>query len=437
MRTKVLFCLLSLALTGVAHGQTYTLKVLHSFARAPHDGTVPTGNLVADEHGDLFGTTTSGGTATNCGSNPGCGTVFELSPQSGGTWKETVIYNFCSNYSNNQCLDGAAPSFATLIFDTAGNLYGTTEEGGNCTLVLGCGTVFELSPPASGGAWTEKVLYNFCSDFSNNTCLDGELPNGDLVFDKSGNLFGTTSAGGDGFNLFGVGGSGVAFELSPSANGWTENVLYNFCSEGMQCPDGAEPFAAVVFDSSGNLYGTTFQGGIPGITGDGGGTLFELSPGGKGWTETILYKFNPSSPLSSPAAPLTIDAQGNLYGTTFNFMSAGAVFQWSRSKGISSYDFNGNNGFDPPGGVLLGKNAIYGTTQGEYSVPPINQGNVFSLSRSGGEKVLYTFCPNPPNCSDGAYPGGSVIADKSGNLYGTTENGGTYGWGVVYELSPQ
>src|SRR5579871_1192608 len=185
--------------------------------------------LVADKAGNLYGTTYGGGATNFCS---GCGTVFSLTPNSDGSWTESVIYNFCASYSNGACLDGAEP-VSGLILDGAGNLYGTTKAGGapTCAIAGGCGTVFELSPPTNpGGVWPEKVLYSFCAD-SSKTCADGVQPNGRLAFDAAGNLYGSTTIGGSGHSRE-LSNGGTVFKLSHSVSGWAETVLYNFCTLG-------------------------------------------------------------------------------------------------------------------------------------------------------------------------------------------------------------
>jgi uncharacterized repeat protein (TIGR03803 family) len=285
---------------------TWTETVLHSFNGA--DGSAPVAGLVFDTAGNLYGTTSAGG-AGNCPG--GCGTVFKLAPPVAGktTWTETVIHSF--NGKN-----GANP-YAGVVFGPDGGLYGTTEEGG-----VGQGTVFKLAPPADGkAAWTETVIHSFNSK-------SGANPVAGVVFDASGNLYGTTALGG-GMNY------GTVFELSPPAAGetnWTETVLHNFA-----LTDGAGPSAGVVFDASGNLYGTTALGGGHGGTANcypasGCGTAFKLAPPAAGtgaWTETVLARFDDDSRGIGPAASLAFDGEGNLYGTTENGgrLNEGAVFK--------------------------------------------------------------------------------------------------------------
>ena len=253
-------------------------KVLHSFSGGA-DGTYPYGGLIFDAAGNLYGTTTSGGTSNT-------GTVFELTPAAGGTWTEKVLHSFSGG------TDGIHP-YAGLIFDAAGNLYGTTDLGG----AYGYGTVFELTP-AAGGTWTEKVLHNF-----NNGGTDGTRPYARLTFDAAGNLYGTTYGGGA-YNSY-----GTVFELTPAAGGtWTEKVLHSFGSG----TDGLIPYGGLIFDAAGNLYGTTAYGGTNDL-----GTVFELTPkAGGGWTEKVLYSFGDGTDGVSPLAGLIFDAAGNLYGTT-------------------------------------------------------------------------------------------------------------------------
>jgi hypothetical protein len=292
-------CTLILALAPSASAQ-WNEQVLYSFQGLP-DGATPVGGMVFDEQGNLYGATSNGGSSSCLG--PGqCGTVFELTPPAtqGGPWTETVLYVFKGRTYN----DGATPE-GGLITDAAGNLYGTTayDGTGSCKLlgsIVGCGTVYELSPPAQpGGAWTETVLYSFQGGD------DGYAPLGDLVFDGAGNLYGATKfGGGKGINcndLYGY--CGTIFELSPakaSVSGeWREKILHSFggIAAGSAMGDGAEPNGALVFDRSGNVYGTTYFGGNGaglcngGVGGTGCGTVFELTPpttAGGIWTENLI-----------------------------------------------------------------------------------------------------------------------------------------------------
>jgi uncharacterized repeat protein (TIGR03803 family) len=267
-----------------------------------NDGAYSDSNVIFDAAGNLYGTTAYGGGGGSC--SAGCGTVFELSRKSGGI-KETVLHRFDDNGK-----DGYYP-YAGLVFDSSGNLYGTTAAGGDSTACVGgCGTVFELTPQA-GGAWTETVLHSFDS-------TDGYYPEANLILDASGNLYGSTPAGG-------AYGYGTVFELTATPDGkWTEQVLYNF-------DGGYGSYGNLVSDASGNLYGTTGGGGAYGH-----GTVFELTPNADGgWTETILHSFNGSDGLQ-PLAGLILKS-GDLYGTTISggAYGSGTVFELMPTSGGS------------------------------------------------------------------------------------------------------
>jgi hypothetical protein len=314
----------------------------------------------------------------------GCGTVFELSPpgQKGGAWTESVIYNFQGN------TDGQLP-IGDLVFDKQGNLYGATLYGGghgscNPSFYKHCGTVFELSPPKTqGGKWTERVLHGFKGG------RDGANPNGGLVLDNQGNVYGTTYFGGsEGEHCGAGGGCGMVFALQPpttKGGAWTEKVLHRF--NGV---DGANSDAGVVFDSDGNLFGTTYFGPPNGF-----GLVFELrKPSGKvsTWTETVLHPFSNGNDGAYPIAGLTFDASGNAYGTAL--------------------------GGGTHGGVV-------------FRLKPAQRGNYWPLT------VLYNF----KGSSDGDHPTADLVFDRKGNLYSTTEWGGAAqscqgGCGTVFEVSP-
>ena len=427
MKKAAYVALVTVLVCGVAGAQQY--NVLYTFQGVQAgDGSNPLGNLVFDSAGNIYGTTWSGGSSNGCFG--GCGAVFKLSSGSDGSWTETTIYQFCTSPVNGACLDGSRPA-AGLVVDAAGNLYGTTTAGGPLRSVGDCGTVFELSPPSSpGGSWTEAVLYDFCSVYVNGHYLDGLLPYSQLSLDGSGNLYGTTSAGGSG-SPKNNNGAGVAFELIHGPNGWTESILYNFCSVGNGiCLDGQLPMAGMTFDQNGNLYGTTQEGGDF----QGRGTLYLLTPGSRGWTETVMALSKQSGALF-PLGAVSIDRLGNRYST---FSSGGqygfgGVFKIGRQGERSAFSFNGSNGYSPTAGVLLNSTqgiALYGTT----SEGGTNQsGVVFKITAPSNESILYNFC-SQPNCADGAIPTGALVADKLGNLYGTTKLGGVSDNGVVFEI---
>ena len=257
-------------------------KVLYSFKDNGTDGYAPYAGLMFDAAGNLYGTTYYGGVH-------GDGTVFRLSPGAGG-WAETVLYNFCSV---DGCADGTWPN-AGLTLDAAGNLYGTTWNGGGASSY---GTVFQLAPGA-GNTWTETVLHGFGENG------DGHYPYAvGLIFDAAGNLYGTTLRGSEHDG-------GTVFKLMPGGGGtWTETVLNRF---GDLPRRGSHSQAGLIFDTAGNLYGTTEEGGAYRC-----GTVFKLTPNTNGrWTETVLHSFK-GSDGRSPYASLIFDTAGNLYGTTY------------------------------------------------------------------------------------------------------------------------
>jgi uncharacterized repeat protein (TIGR03803 family) len=283
--------LFKLAPTGASWAET----ILYNFCAQANcaDGAEPQANLVMDAAGSIYGTTSAGG-------NHGGGTVFRLSPTSGG-WTETVLYSFCSQ---TNCADGQSP-VAGLLMDSMGNFYGTTSYGGSSD--NRAGTVFKLSPTSTG--WNETVLHSFCQDYNvAGNCVDGAVPLAGVIMDPAGSLYGTTYYGGTGTPS-----AGTVFRLTSTGTGWTHEILYNFCSQP-NCPDGEEPQSTLIMDNAGNLYGTT-------VNGLHGGTVFELSPTSTGWTEAVLYYFCPQSASTcpdgaSPVAGLIIDSAGDLYGTT-------------------------------------------------------------------------------------------------------------------------
>ncbi len=319
-------------------------------------GSSPLGGVVFDAAGNLYGTTEVGGTYNY-------GTVYELSPQGGGVWTQTILHSF-----NNNFVDGYEP-YAGLAIDPAGNLYGTTRAGGP----PGQGTVFELAP-AGGGVWTETLLHTFGS-----TSTDGTSPYSPVVLDSAGSLYGTTLGGG-------TGRSGTVFKLVHGSNGWKEKVIYNFVPDA-EGDGGFNPYGGVILDSSGNLYGTTSSCTCS-YTNQ--GTVFELKHGpGGGFAEKVLHYFYDNGVDGyDPRASLAFDAKGNLYGTTQS------------------------------GGTLLA-----GTV---FELSPTPSGN-------WKEKVIHNFSGYT---TDGSQPLASVTFDTHGNLYSTTYGAGTYGYGIVFELSP-
>lgn len=343
-------------------------QVLYRF-QGNSDGYSPHGNLIWDQVGNLYGTTEYGGTSFY-------GEVFQLTPpaKAGGRWRKTTLYSFGNTG------DGARPTDG-LIFDSKGNLYGTTGDSD----AGGFGEIFQLAPPTTkGGAWTETVLYHFGGK------EDGAYPVGGLIADEEGNFFGASSYS--------------VFELSPPAQAggeWKFSLLYELKGG---TTDGKEVEAGLVRDHAGNLYGTSLWGGYEGNPDCGSigcGTVFEVSPPtapGRAWTEQVIHFFGMPGDGFDPEGGLTLDTKGNLYGTTYS------------------------------GGAWVGGTAF-------RLSPP---------SQSGGdwtETVIHSFAYSG---EDGAAPMATMILDQAGNLYGTTYfggnpcfyNGADYGCGVVFELSP-
>src|ERR1039457_1531364 len=415
-------------------------KVLYSFTGLA-DGGNPYGGVIRDSAGNLYGTTGAGGTS-------GYGVVFKLDKAG----QETVLYAFTGG------ADGGY-SYAGVIRDSAGNLYGTTPSGGTA----GQGVVFKQS---TGGQ--ETVLYSFTGG------ADGGYPSAGVIRDSAGNLYGTASYGGtadvgvvykvdaagqetvlytfppphDGAsptagvvrdsagNLYGTTGAGgaqnagVVYKLDRAGQ---ETVLYSFTGGA----DGAYPHAGVIRDSAGNLYGTTPFGGT------GSGVVYKLDTAGQ---ETVLYAFTGGADGGTPWAGVIRDSAGNLYGTaTFGGTTGAGVVYEVNAAGLETvlYSFTGGaNGGNPYGAGVVRDSAgnLYGTTT--FGPGTYGPGVVFKVDPSGQETVLYTFC-SLAGCPDGLYPGAGVILDSAGNLYGTTEDGGDTsgcgdgnGCGVVFKLDP-
>jgi uncharacterized repeat protein (TIGR03803 family) len=413
-------------------------KILHNFVNLPH-GANPQANLIADTAGNLYGTTYNGG-------EHALGAVFKLSQGSDGKWAESVLCSFLG------AADGSYPT-GGLVWDSAGSLYGTTTYGGyfnDSSCNGGCGVVFKLTP-VSGGKWLETVLYSFRGSGNNNG--DGSSPGGSLVFDSVGSLYGTTQDGG-------ASNRGIVFKLAPTSSGdWTESILYAF-SGGT---DGAYPGTSVTFDQTGNLYGTTAEGGDPSCSGRnnaGCGTVFQLTPRANGiWKEIVLYSFQYPVYLFFSSSPnLVVDSRGALYGTTSNGgLNFGSVFRLRRkSKEKWNYEtlYNfagGSDGSYPLAGLMLDAvGRLYGTTEfggvisGKTPCPyQVGCGTIFQLTPHSGaawtERVVHKFSGG----KDGAEPLGSLISDQKGNLYATASAGGgggcdylSVGCGAVVKLSP-
>lgn len=399
MKSKilVLFALITLLASGAPATWAQTFNVIHSFSHGS-GGSLPVSG-VSIRGGKLYGTTSAGGTFA--------GVVYEAAG-SGTNWTVSIL-SFLQMYGN-------APDNRPL-FGPDGHLYGVTVDGGAHT---NNGNVYQLTPPeaicrTAFCPWTETDLHDF-------TVQDGANPTeGDLVWDQQGNIYGATANGG-------AFGSGVVYEMMRSQNGWTEVPIYSFSGGS----DGSQPRGGVVFDSNGNLFGTTSHGGSGNH-----GVVFELTyVPGTGWTEKVIYTFQGGKDGSYPYAGVTFDSAGNLYGSTFlgGDGQGGTVFELSPSG--DTWNFNliyplpGTAG--PEGSLTLdAAGNIYGTAAGNG-----NRlfGNVFKLTKAGNSWT-YTSLHDFQG-PDGEEPICSVTIDTDGTLYGTANGGGVYGGGTIWMIKP-
>lgn len=418
------------------------LRTLYSFCSQGGcaDGREPSAGVVMDAAGNLFGTTLFGG-------DGGVGVVYELIPNARKTrWKYRRLYSFCAQSS---CADGSEPE-AALIIDSAGGLYGVTMAGG----ATDGGVAFKLTPNAKHTKWNFSVLYSFCAQTD---CVDGRDPQAALSYagkesgapyDGTSPLFGTAS-------LAGANKQGVAFKLTPGTP-WTEQVLYNFCSQS-NCADGADPVAALTIDPAGDIFGTTYTGGA-----NNRGVAFKLSLGDgrqRGVTETVLHSFCSSANCADgafPAAALHFDGSDNLVGTTFGggmkgknctdigVGGCGTAFKLTLNgdtwQETVLHDFcakkNCIDGGYPLAGLLVGPSGkLYGASLygGGGGTSP---GGGTAFEADGSEQALYRFCAQG-DCLDGVEPEGDLAMDTSGALFGTTLFSGANGdGGTVFELMP-
>lgn len=400
-RTNFLVAAASVMLVGTT-AWAGTETVLHAFTYS--EGNDPNGGVIFDSAGNLYGTTVHDGFW-------GYGVVFELAPSTEG-WTYSTIYTFTGG------VDGSYPS-SPLVFDAAGNLYGTTFGAyGN-----GDGTVFKLTPSAEGAPWKFSLLHTFAGG------KDGSEPEGQLVFDRAGNLYGLTYTGGRYY-------AGIVFELTPTNTGpWKETLVHTLTG----CDDGALP-VALTMDAAGNLYGATLFGGGACFP-NGYGMVFELSPVSGGWKERVLHYFTGKIDGGLPQA-LAFDSSVHLYGAaglggnrTYCTQGCGLIFRLTPSSdGVWHesvlHNFNGGNGLGP--GTLLfdHQSNLYGSA---CCGGGVGWGLVFSLAadQNWAETVLYDF----NNTTDGGGPAGPLVLDGAGNLYGTATNSGA-GYGVVFEVTP-
>lgn len=393
-----------------SHAAAAQFTVLHTFSGA--DGQFPYPGVVIDRRGNLYGTTQYGGSADH-------GAVFRLSP-SGSGWVLTVLYSFQGGN------DGAYP-YGNVTIGPDGALYGATTGGGGSGCGYGCGTLFRLSPPATACktatcGWNETMLYRFTGGD------DGRYPASAPVFDQAGNLYGTTIIGGQSD-------AGAVYELSPSSGGWIQSVIYSFSGAN----DGNESYSGLTFDRAGNMYGTTILGGI-----FGGGTVYELTPGGSGWTQSVLYSFTGGADGGSPYGNVMFDGAGNMYGmasTGGALPAGGTAFEMTPTGGGWSYsvlyDFTQTNdgGEDPHDGFVMDSNGILYANADAGGIPPQNDGTVFKLTPSSGSWT-YTSYHEFTGGDDGFDPFGPLTFGSDGNLYGTARFGGANGAGVIFMVTP-
>jgi len=415
MRSPVLLshtcivCCITAASWSAAQATT-TYRTVYEFSGSP-DGAGPMSTLITDVAGNLYGTTTEGGTSDG-------GAVFVVTP----TGVESVLHSFGPQ---NSARDGVGPQ-SGVIADADGNLYGTTLQGGGGCGGHGCGVVYRIAPNG-----TETVLHKFRDK------TDGHAPSGGLLADGTGNLYGTTTLGGSGCNKLGC---GTVFKISPDGS---ETLLYSFKGGS----DGFLPYSGLIADSSGNLYGTTAGGGGSVCGQLGCGTVYRLSPDG---SETVLYSFKGGNDGAAPYAPLIIDSQGNFYGTTSQGgggcggTGCGTIFKLAPdgTETILHAFHGGTDGAVPYSSLIMDKlGNLYGTTQQGGGADKrgcfenFGCGTVFELAPDGTETILIAFDPKHVQL-----PYGGLTATKQGHLYGTTEvslSHGTLKGGVVFEVKPQ
>ena len=386
-----------------------TFNVIYNFNL--QTGQSPWSGPTMDRAGNLYGTTFNGGSSGN-------GIAYKLT-RVGAGWIFTPLYSFAGGS------DGAHP-YAGVTIGPDGAIYGATYYGGGSGCGLGCGTVYRLAPPPTTCnstlcAWNETVLYRF------NGSADGALPFAAVAFDQAGNLYGTTLSGAG--NGCGGNGCGIVYKLTRSGVNWTESIVHTFTGG----TDGSSPRAGITLDSAGNLYGTTTLGGNYGY-----GVVFQMTPSGGGWNENVLYTFTGGADGGSPLSGVIFDGLGNLYGGNANDGSAPCkAYELSPSGG--SWNFTLLYGFTYEQGANCARNLsfdnagnLYGTTAGGGSYA---NGVVFELSHSGGSWT-YTALHEFTGGDDGEDSYSNIVIDSSGNLYGTASLGGTHGAGVVFQLAP-
>jgi uncharacterized repeat protein (TIGR03803 family) len=409
MRRALFTASATLALLLQVSAQTTEVKVLHNFGSS-NDGNVPSGSLLIDSSGSLYGATGGGP------GEYGYGTVFELAPQANGEWAETIVHAFTGG-------SGGSDPWGAPLFDTRGNLYFTVQGYGSADI----GGIFSFTPGTNG--WTYSVPYT-----------GGAGPG--LLMDRLGNLYGAIGLG----DYFGLGAIG---ELSPVPRGWTYTQLYSFTCQP-SCADGYGPPAPPIWDSRGNLWGVTTYGGIsdsPCVTEEGCGVIFVMTPDGDGaWTYHVIHRFA-SSPTDGqfPLAGLALDSEGNFYGDTDGggTHGLGIIFRFSVTDGkvqasvIHNFS-NCSTGCYPEGTLAIDSAGnLYGMAQGgPNSCGGPSCGVVFKLAPQANGTWKYSVLVNLTETTGGVLPFYGLILDSKGNLYGVTSSGGQYGGGTAFEISP-
>jgi uncharacterized repeat protein (TIGR03803 family) len=390
---------IALAFFSPTIGSAQTDQILHSFSGT--DGSHPNGTLMFDQAGNLYGTTQQGG--TGCGGR-GCGLVFELSPQAGGGWSYQVIHAFGGIY-------GETPLWG-VVLDAAGNLYGTTADGGANNF----GTVFQLRPTSTG--WSEQVLYSFTG------VDDGGNPSTGVVLDASGNLYGTTTTGA-------ANKQGTIFELVKSGSSWSPKILLDLYNL-----DGTGP-SPLVFDAAGNLYGTATAGGFNRNHKD--GTVFELSPSSGGtWTSSVIFAFTgPETAGYNPVGGVVFDPTGNLYGTAeaggYGDAFGGSIYELL-SPSWTQFIWDVFERFPAQPHPPLSPIALDSSDNLYVALSGGGAGVCYGSILKIGKSVygIYNF---GGTSSDGHFPLGGIVLDAQNNVYGATSAGGGAGYGTIFEVT--
>lgn len=450
MRNGLLAAIALLIFAGASSGASaYTFKTLYSFCAAGGncpDGSEP-GPLVMDAAGNLYGTTFAGA-RYNLG-----GTIYELVPNADkSAYSFVLLYKFCVVHG---CPDGKMAQ-GDLVLGADGSLYGTTSQGGASLDKDFSGTAFRLTPNADRSHWDLTTLYDFCS---RKRCRDGVTPQSGLTYAGAGTgtlydghapLYGTTTLGGAGWKVTGLG-SGTVFELVHDRDGQVvQHVIHSFCME-TGCTDGSNPLGNVLVGGDGALYGSTVHGGH-GI--NGAGTLYSLThTTGRNWSHSVLYEFclvSGCADGTAPRADLVSDTSGNLYGTAAGggtsgfcpFQSGcGTVFKLASDNQLSTlYNFcmaaSCPDGNGPFAAVLRAASGdIFATASGGGAYNGDANGGGTVLALDGAPQVVHAFCSEAA-CADGRALLGPVIMDASGNIFGAASGGGAHGQGVVFELTP-